>query len=51
MIKNKRNFQIVIYPGILFGIRTYESEKFRQTVFYLPFICLNIETTKTNYDE
>ena len=26
------------YPGILFGMRTYEEEKQTAYVFYLPFI-------------
>ena len=32
-----------LYPGILFGIRTYTSINATQYVFYLPFIDFLIE--------
>ena len=32
-----------LYPGILFGVRTYQGPTHTQTVFYLPFIDLAIE--------
>jgi len=34
-----------LYPGILFGIRTYMEQDYKQHVLYLPFIdiCLEIE--------
>ena len=32
-----------LYPGILFGVRTYEGPTHTQTVFYLPFIDIAIE--------
>jgi hypothetical protein len=31
------------YPGILFGMRTYEEENQTAYVFYLPFIDIAIE--------
>jgi hypothetical protein len=35
-----KNWEISIglYPGILFGARTYYTEEFTTFVFYLPFI-------------
>ena len=42
-----RNWELSIglYPGILFGIRTYTEQDYKQHVLYLPFIdiCLEIE--------
>lgn len=42
-----RNWELSIglYPGILFGIRTYAEQDYKQHVLYLPFIdiCLEIE--------
>ena len=32
-----------LYPGLLFGVRTYEGPIWSQVVFYLPFIDLAIE--------
>ena len=34
------------YPGILFGMRTYDEEKQTTHVFYLPFVDLAIEIYK-----
>jgi hypothetical protein len=34
------------YPGILFGIRTYDGPEHRQHVIYLPFIDVAIEFEK-----
>ena len=34
------------YPGILFGIRTYDGPKHRQHVIYLPFVDIAIEFEK-----
>jgi len=34
------------YPGILFGIRTYDGPKHRQHVIYLPFVDVAIEFEK-----
>jgi hypothetical protein len=46
-IKDKEDkdwsISIGIYPGILFGIRTYYGEEAKQHVIYLPFIDLAIE--------
>ena len=27
-----------LYPGLLFGVRTYEGPVWSQVVFYIPFI-------------
>ena len=35
-----------LYPGILFGIRTYEEEDFSTHVLYLPFVELVLEIDK-----
>jgi hypothetical protein len=32
-----------LYPGILFGIRTYQEPMFNTHVLYLPFIELALE--------
>ena len=32
-----------IYPGILFGIRTYEEADFKTHVLYLPFVDIALE--------
>jgi hypothetical protein len=37
---------IGLYPGILFGMRSYHEEDFTTHVFYLPFIDLAIEIDK-----
>jgi hypothetical protein len=34
---------IGLYPGLLFGFRTYEEEQFNTYVFYLPFIDIALE--------
>lgn len=34
---------IGVYPGILFGIRTYEEADFKTHVLYLPFIDFALE--------
>jgi hypothetical protein len=34
------------YPGILFGIRTYEEETYSTHVLYLPFIDIAFEIEK-----
>jgi hypothetical protein len=31
------------YPGVLFGIRTYEEETFSTHVLYLPFVNIALE--------
>ena len=35
-----------VYPGILFGMRTYEEDKQTAYVFYLPFIDVAYEVFK-----
>ena len=37
---------IGLYPGILFGIRTYEEETYVTHVLYLPFIDIAFEIDK-----
>lgn len=37
---------IGLYPGILFGIRTYEEPEFNTHVLYLPFIDIALEISK-----
>ena len=37
---------IGFYPGILFGLRTYEEEEFTTWVFYLPFVDFALEIDK-----
>jgi hypothetical protein len=34
------------YPGILFGIRTYDEPTFSTHVLYLPFVDIAIEISK-----
>jgi hypothetical protein len=40
------SISIGLYPGILFGMRSYEEQEFTTHVFYLPFIDLAIEIDK-----
>ena len=42
---NNWNLSIGLYPGILFGIRTYREKEYVQHVLYVPFLdlCLEIE--------
>ena len=35
-----------IYPGILFGFRTYEEPTFNTHVLYLPFVDIALEIDK-----
>tara|TARA_R110002153_G_scaffold248380_1_gene404561 strand:+ start:337 stop:486 length:150 start_codon:yes stop_codon:yes gene_type:complete len=35
-----------LYPGILFGFRSYEQEAFNTHVIYIPFIDIAIEIDK-----
>ena len=37
------SISIGLYPGILFGMRSYKEKDFTTHVFYLPFIDLAIE--------
>lgn len=48
MAKNKkqeRNWALSLgfYPGILFGIRSYNEKDFSTQVLYLPFVDLALE--------
>ena len=42
---NDRYWSITIglYPGILFGFRTYEEKEFNTHVLYLPFVDIALE--------
>jgi len=35
-----------LYPGILFGIRTYEEPDYTTWVFYIPFVDIVLEIDK-----
>jgi len=39
------NLSLGLYPGILFGVRSYYEENYAQHVLYLPLVdlCLEIE--------
>lgn len=43
--QNEKYWSITIglYPGILFGIRTYQEKDFSTHVLYLPFIDIALE--------
>jgi len=43
--KEERYWSITVglYPGVLFGIRTYQEETFSTHVLYLPFIDIALE--------
>ena len=43
-IRNNKNWslELGLYPGILFGFRTYEYEDLFMHVLYLPFIDLTL---------
>jgi len=45
---NERYWSITIgiYPGILFGFRTYEEANFNTHVLYLPFVDFALEIDK-----
>ena len=45
---SEKNWELSIglYPGILFGFRTYEELEFNTHVFYLPFINIILEIDK-----
>jgi len=49
------SLSIGLYPGMLFGFRTYEheSETFNKVthVFYLPFVDLALEIMRINNEE
>jgi hypothetical protein len=48
MSKQKKQWSLSIgtYPGILFGIRSYEEEGQTTHVFYLPLIDIALEVYK-----
>jgi hypothetical protein len=37
------SISVGLYPGILFGFRTYEEPTFSTHVFYLPFVDFALE--------
>lgn len=37
---------IGLYPGVLFGIRTYDEEDYVVHVLYLPFVDIALEIDK-----
>jgi len=45
-IKDNWSLGIGFYPGILFGIRTYEEPKQTVYVLYIPFIDISLEIYK-----
>lgn len=47
-VNNKKGWAISIglYPGVLFGFRTYEEQEYNTHVIYLPFIDVAIEIDK-----
>ncbi len=48
----KWDISMGFYPGILFGIRTYNNKKGNSHVFYLPLIdlCIDIYDERTNFN-
>ena len=45
-VKKNWSLSFGFYPGILFGMRTYEEPKQTAYVFYLPFIDFAFEMYK-----
>lgn len=47
-VEQKDGWEITLglYPGILFGIRTYEYEDSKLHVLYIPFIDIALEIFK-----
>jgi len=45
-IKDNWSLGISFYPGILFGVRTYEEKKQTVYVLYMPFIDISLEIYK-----
>jgi len=43
---SKWKMSLGIYPGILFGLRTYNEEKQDAYVFYIPFVDFALEIYK-----
>ena len=46
--ENKKGWMVELglYPGILFGARTYEEKQFTTYVIYLPFVDMAITIEK-----
>jgi hypothetical protein len=45
-VKKNWSLSFGFYPGILFGMRTYEEQTQTAYVFYLPFVDVAFETYK-----
>jgi hypothetical protein len=43
IIKNNWSLSVGFYPGMLFGVRTYEEEISTTHVLYIPFVDLALE--------
>ncbi len=43
IIKDNWSLSIGFYPGILFGMRTYDEPKQIVYVFYIPFVDIALE--------
>ena len=46
VIKDNWSLSISFYPGILFGMRTYDEPELIAHVIYLPFIDIALEIYK-----
>jgi hypothetical protein len=46
IIKDNWSLSIGFYPGILFGMRTYDEPKLMVYVIYIPFIDIALEINK-----
>ena len=45
-IKDNWSLSLGFYPGILFGIRTYDEPKLIAHVLYMPFVDIALEIYK-----
>ena len=46
IIKDNWSLSIGFYPGILFGLRTYDEPKLIAHVLYMPFVAIALEIYK-----
>ena len=46
LVPNNWEITLGLYPGILFGMRSYIEKEYVQHVFYLPFMYICIEIDK-----
>ena len=49
--KSEWSVSIGVYPGILFGARTYDSPYSTMYILYLPFVDISLEIFKSKLDE